>query len=105
MTIFAANPNDILLPMLLGSLAVVAIGLFLGSLLNAVWLRLASAWLRIGEFGFDKAFGTAFMSTFVFAALAYALALAIWLGMRSQDPTSFRVNLMFFLSPTNIIQF
>ena len=50
-------------------LVVAVMGLLVASVINAIWLRLASSWLRIGELGFENSFGTAVMSTFVFAAL------------------------------------
>ncbi len=87
---------------LFGSIVGVAVGLLIGSLINALFLRLASSWLRIGEFGFAKAFGTTFMSTFVFTPLG-SLVLAIWLArnlpMKSSPSPA---DLLYFFSPANV---
>ena len=76
-------------------LVVAVMGLLVASVINAIWLRLASSWLRIGELGFENSFGTAVMSTFVFAALWTPMVLGLWTGIRedtygtfSPDPSS-----------------
>jgi hypothetical protein len=86
---------------LFGSFIGVAVGLLIGSLINALFLRLASSWLRIGEFGFDKAFRTAFMSTFVFTPIG-TLVLAIWFRSLPVESSSSQGNLLYFFSPANV---
>lgn len=59
------------------SFAALVVAVVLGSVLNAIWLGIASKWLRIGALTFRKSFVTVFLCNFVFSALGYSSILSL----------------------------
>lgn len=53
------------------SLGIAAVALLLGSVLNAIWLGVASRWLRIGALRFLPAIYMTFLCNFVFGSFTY----------------------------------
>jgi hypothetical protein len=73
--------------------------LLIVSFINAVWLRLAYLWLRLGRIDFDRALGTTFMATFVVGGMGYMATLTIWMLLISGDNTAARFNYLNLASP------
>ena len=107
MPIFAAKPDEFLLPFLFIALIGGTIGLLVGSLINALWLRAAGAWVRVAQFDFGKAFKATLLTNFILMAFGLSLAFSIMYLLRLEGPDSmsFPRNLSFWFSPITFFYF
>lgn len=88
----------------LGGVVGFSIGMVLGSLVSAIWLRLAAQWLRFGNIPYVTAFKCAILSNFVVFTLNFSIGVnhgvtIAMLGQVFSDQRSQSMNFTFAYSP------
>ena len=96
--------DQLVIQILLGSLAGTAIGLLVGSLINAVWLILANGWIGVARLSYGKAFKAVLTAHFVLLMLGMFIGFVFWF-MIVLDESSWRVNLAYLFSPANFFYY
>lgn len=88
----------------LGGIIGFSLGMVLGSLVAAIWLRLAGKWMRFGNIPYIEAFKCDLISNFVIFTFNFSIGVnhGITIGMLGQmfsEPRSQPVNFTFAYSP------
>lgn len=91
------------LPIILQAGAYALAGLFVASVVHAVWLRIACACVGVGQRTFLESFKTTFMATAVFTSFGYLMTVGIILAMGFDRSDYVRMNLAYYVSPANFV--
>ena len=96
MLILATNARDSLLSLLYTLSLSATIGLVLGSLINALWLRLTVAWIGVAPITYIRAFRATLTANFVVVAFGVSLPLITrYLELLNRPEREYRIDVSY----------